>query len=116
MGGMLEIFLKMNERTSRLDQPLKEIVVDSVAVEPKVFHYIVRFVIALLVPAPKISAIKRIPGHLARKIGIVAREIADELRNSFAFVHEAFNFNMPQMMGKPTFPEGPDNIRRRSDE
>ena len=82
----------------------------------KVFQDIVSFVVALLVPTPEISAIKRIPGHLTRKIGVVALEITDELRNSFAFVHEASNFSMPQMMGKPTFPEGPDNIRRRSQE
>jgi archaellum component FlaG (FlaF/FlaG flagellin family) len=77
------------------------------------FQHVVRFVVALVVPASKISAIKRMARNLAGKIRVVALQVANELRNSFAFVHEAFNLTMPQMMGKPTFPEGPDNIRRR---
>ena len=75
-----------------------------------------RFIVALLVPAAKISAIKCVLRNLTGKTGIVTFEIPNELRNSFAFAHEAFNFGMPQMMGKPTFPEGPDNIRRRRQE
>ena len=58
------------------------------------------FVVALLIPTAKISAIKRMFRDLARKAGIVAFEVANKLRNSFAFVHEAFNFSMPDMMGK----------------
>ena len=80
------------------------------------FEHIMRFVVALLVPAAKISAIKRMLRDLTRKIRVVAFEVANELRNSFAFAHEALNFTTPQMMGKPTFPEGPDDNRRRSQE
>jgi hypothetical protein len=116
MGRMFEIFLKMHERARGLNQSFEEIVVVTVRVEPKMFEHIVSFVVALVVPASKVSAIKRMLGHFAGKFGIVAFQVSNELRNSFAFAHEGLNFSMPQMMGKPTFPEGPDNIRRRSQE
>jgi len=116
MGRVFEIFLEMHERARCLDQSLKKIIVVSVGVEPKMFEHIVSFVVTLIVPASKVSAIKRMFCYFAGKFSIVARQIANELRNSFAFVHEGFNFSMPQMMGKPTFPEGPENIRRRSQE
>lgn len=116
MFRMLEIFLEMNESARSLDQPLEEIVVVAVPVEPKVLEHIVSFVVALIVPAPKISAVERMLRHLAGKFGVVAFQVANELRNSFAFAHEGLNFSMPQMMGKPTFPEGPDRIRRHSQE
>jgi len=108
---MLEIFLEMNERACGLDQSLEKIIVAAVGVEPNLFQNIVGFVISLLVPAAKISAIKGMIRDLAGKIGVVAFEVAHELRNSFAFVHEAFNFSMPPMMGKPTFLEGIANLR-----
>jgi len=77
----------------------------------------VRFVIMLIVPTSKIRAIERMLRNLAGEIGIGACfEATHELRNSFAFAHEGLNFIMPQMMGKPTFLEGPDNVRRRSQE
>jgi len=75
-----------------------------------------RFVVALLVPASKVGAVKGILCGFAGKTGIAPFQVAHELRNSFAFAHEALNFSMPQMMGKPTFPEGPDNIRRSAQE
>jgi hypothetical protein len=65
----------------------------------------------LFVPAAKISAIERMVRHLTGEIGVIAFEVADELRNSFAFVHEPLNFTMPKMMGKPTFLEGTDILR-----
>ena len=106
----------MNERARGLDQSLEKIVVGSVGIEPEMLQHVVRFVVSLIVPTPKIGAIERMFRDLAGKIGILAFEVPHELRNSFAFAHEALNFSMPQMMGKPTFPEGPDNIRRRSQE
>jgi len=76
----------------------------------------VGFIVTLLVPAAKIGAIKGMVCDLSGKIGVVAFEAAHELRNSFAFVHEAFNFNMPPMMGKPTFLEGTANLRCHNQE
>ena len=115
MGRMLEILLQMNERSRGLDQSLEKVVVAGVAVEPKVLQHVMSFVVALIVPAAKVSAIERIHRDFAGKSRSLALQVTDELRNSFAFVHEALNFNMPQMMGKLTFPEG-DNIQRRSQE
>ena len=116
---LLEIFLEMNERTCRLDQSFKKIIIIAVGVEPNLFKDIVRFVVTLFVPASKISAIKRMIRDLTRKGRLrrsgcgdgVASEVAHKPRNSFAFVHEAFNFTMPLMMGKPTFPEGNASFR-----
>ena len=100
VGGMLEVFLQMHKRAGRLDQPLEKIIVCGVGVQPEMFEHIMRFIVALLVPAAKISAIKWVLRNLPGKIGIITFEIPDELRNSFAFVHETLNFSMPQMMGK----------------
>ena len=108
---LLVIFLKMNEPAGSLDQSLEKIIVVALGVEPNLFHNIVGFVVTLLVPAPKISAIERMIRDFAGKTGFLAFEPAHEPRNSFAFVHEAFNFTMPPMMGKPTFPEGNANLR-----
>jgi hypothetical protein len=55
-------------------------------------------------------------GPVAEKIDIVAFELAHEARNPLAFAHEGLNFVMPQMMGKPTFPEGHESVRDRSQE
>jgi hypothetical protein len=116
MRWVLEIFLEMNECTRGLDQSFEKNVVVGVGIEPKLFQDVVRFVITLLVPTAKIGAIERMIRYFAREIGVSALEAADELRNPFAFVHEAFNFTMPPMMGKPTFPEGTEIVRCQEQE
>ena len=116
VGRVFEIFLQMDKRPRRLDQSLEKIIVLGVGVQPEMLEHVMRFVVALLIPAAKVSAIKRVLCDLAGKVRVVTFEVANELRNSFAFVHEGFNFSMPQMMGKPTFPEGPDDFRRWSQE
>lgn len=108
---LLEVSLEMNERARRLDQSFEKIIIAGSGIEPNLFEDIMRFVVTLVVPASKISAIKGMIRDLARKIGVGAFELAHELRNSFAFVHETFNFTMPPMMGKPTFLEGTANFR-----
>jgi len=113
---VLEIFLEMNVRSRSLDQSLEKVIVVGVGVEPEMFEHIVSLIVTLVIPAAKVGAIKWVLGDLTRKIGSVTLEVANESGNSFAFGHEALNFTMPQMMGKPTFPEGPDKIRRRSQE
>lgn len=111
MRWMFEIFLQMDKCARGLDQPLKKIVVGCVGSEPEMLQDIVRFVVTLFVPAAKISAVERVVRYLTGEIGVIAFEVADELRNSFAFVHEPLNFTMPKMMGKPTFLEGTDILR-----
>ena len=111
---MFEILLEMNERARRLNQALEKIVVGGVAIQPDLFKDVVSLVVTLIVPAAKVGAIKWMLRDLAGEIRVVAFEVPDELRNSFAFVHEASNFCMPHMMGKSTFPEGV--ILRRNQE
>ena len=113
---VFEILLEMDKSARRLNQSFEEIVVFGVAIQPKLFQHIVRFVVTLLVPAAKKCAIERMIRHVAGKIDIVAFQVAYEPRNPLAFAHEGLNFIMPQMIGKPTFPEGHESVRDRSQE
>ena len=112
---MLEIFLKMNESTRRLDEALEKIVVP-IGIEPKLFEHIMGFVIMLLVPALKKCAIKWMLGDAGLFwIDRLNIQLRHESRNPLAFVHEGLNLVVPQMMGKlarSTFPEGPENSPR----
>ena len=113
---VFEVLLEMDESARGLNQSFEEIVVLGVAIQPKLFQHIVRFVVTLLVPAAKKPAIKWMGRYVAGRIDLVAFELADKLRNPLAFTHGGLNFIVPQMMGKPTFPEGHDSIRDRSQE
>ena len=113
---VFEILLEMDESARRLNQSFEEIVLLGVAIQPKLFQHIVRFVVTLLVPAAKKRAIKWMGHYVAGRIDLVAFELADKLRNPLAFAHGGLNFIMPQMMGKPTFPEGHESVRDRGQE
>ena len=110
---VFEVLLEMDESACRLNQSFEEIVVLGVAIQPKLFQHIVRFVVTLLVPAAKKRTIKWMGRYIAGRIDLVAFELADKLRNPLAFAHGGLNFSMPQMMGKPTFPEGHESSPRR---
>ena len=110
---VFEILLEMDESARRLNQSFEEIVVFGVAIQPKLFQHVVRFIVTLLVPAAKKRAVKWMGRYVAGRIDLVALELADKLRNPLAFAHGGLNFIMPQMMGKPTFPEGHENSPRR---
>ena len=110
---VFEVLLEMDESARRLNQSFEEIVVLGVAIQPKLFQHIVRFVVTLLVPAAKKRAIKWMGRYVAGRIDLVAFKLADKLRNPLAFAHGGLNFIMPQMMGKPTFPEGYESSPRR---
>ena len=110
---VFEVLLEMDESARRLNQSFEEIVVLGVAIQPKLFQHIVRFVVTLLVPAAKKPAIKWMGRYVAGRIDLVAFKLADKLRNPLAFAHGGLNFIMPQMMGKPTFPEGHESSPRR---
>src|SRR5438046_953525 len=113
---VFEVLLEMDESARRLHQSFEETVVLGVAIQPKLFQHIVRFVVTLLVPAAKKRAIKWMGRYVAGRIDLVAFELADKLRNPLAFAHGGLNFSMPQMMGKPTFPEGHESVRDRGQE
>ena len=110
---VFEIFLQMDKRARSLNQSFEKIIIVAVAIEPNLLQDIVRFVVTLIVPATKKRAIKGVVRYVARKIDIVAFEPAHKLRNPLAFAHGGLNFIVPQMMGKPTFPEGHDSSPRR---
>ena len=110
---VFEVLSEMDESARGLNQSFEEIVVLGVAIQPKLFQHIVRFVVTLLVPAAKKPAIKWMGRYVAGRIDLVAFELADKLRNPLAFTHGGLNFIVPQMMGKPTFPEGHDSSPRR---
>lgn len=110
---VFEIFLQMDERARSLNQSFEKIVVVAIAIEPNLLQNVVRLVVTLFVPAAKKGAIKRMVRHVARRIDIFAFELAHKLRNPLAFAHGGLNFIVPQMMGKPTFPEGHDSSPRR---
>jgi len=110
---VFKVLLEMDESARRLNQSFEEIVVLGVAIQPKLFQHIVRFVVTLLVPAAKKRAIKWMGRYVAGRIDLVAFKLADKLRNPLAFAHGGLNFIMPQMMGKPTFPEGHESSPRR---
>ena len=113
MRWMLEIFLKMHKSTGGLNQSFEKITVVGVAIEPKLFQHVVRFIVTLLVPAAKKRAVKWMGRYVAGRIDLAAFELTDKLRNPLAFAHGGLNFSMPQMMGKPTFPEGHESSPRR---
>jgi hypothetical protein len=91
MRGMLKILFQMNKRTGRLNQPLEKIVISRVFVEPDLFKDVVRFVIALLVPALEVGLIKGMIHHLRiGRICVCPNQFRYEARNPLAFVHEEF--------------------------
>ena len=110
---VFEIFLQMHERARSLNQSFKKIIIVGVAIEPNLLQNVVRLVVTLLVPAAKKPAIKWMGRYVAGRIDLAAFELADKLRNPLAFAHGGLNFIMPQMMGKPTFPEGHESSPRR---
>src|SRR5437588_1184443 len=110
---VFEVLLEMDESARRLNQSFEEIIVLGVAIQPKLFQHIVRFVVTLLVPAAKKRAIKWMGRYVAGRIDLVAFGLADKLRNPLAFAHGGLSFIMPQLMGNPTFGEGCESSPRR---
>src|SRR5437879_13713824 len=69
---VFKVLLEMDESARRLNQSFEEIVVLGVAIQPKLFQHIVRFVVTLLVPAAKKRAIKWMGRYVAGRIDLVA--------------------------------------------
>src|SRR5438876_11078410 len=110
---VFEVLLEMDESARRLNQSFEEIVVLGVAIQPKLFQHIVRFVVTLLVPATKTRRIKWLGRYVAGRIDLVAFKLADKLRNPPSFAHGRLNLIMPQMIGKRGLPEGHESSPRR---
>jgi len=103
----------MHKGAGGLDQSFEKIIVVAIAVKPNLLQDVVRFVVALVIPTAKVGTVKWMVLDLTGRIDVVALELAHKLRNPLAFAHEGLNFSVPQMMGKPTFPEGHDSSPRR---
>jgi len=98
---MFEPFLQMNEGAGRLDQALEKIRVARVRFQPKLLENIVRFIVMLLVPAPKKTAIKWVRCNIGLgRIDIVPAQLRHKSRNPLAFVHEELNLQAALMMSK----------------
>jgi hypothetical protein len=98
---MFEPLLQMNEGAGRLDQALKKIRVAGIRVQPELLENIVRFIVMLLVPAPKKGAIKRVLCDIRLGwIDLVRAQLRHKSRNPLAFVHEELNLQVALMMSK----------------
>jgi hypothetical protein len=103
MSWMLEIFLQMDKSASALNEAFEEIVVARFGVEPNLFEHIVRFVVTLLVPTLKKSAVIRmIRNHGGPALAFTPSQLADQLRNPLAFAHEELTLVAAQAMSKPS--------------
>jgi hypothetical protein len=101
VGRMFESFLQMNEGAGCLDQALKKNGVAGVCFQPKLLENIVRFIVMLLVPAPKKGAIKRMLCDIRLGwIDLVRAQLRHKSRNPLAFVHEELNLQVALMMSK----------------
>ena len=82
-------FLKMNKGTGGLDQSLEEVRIARIGFQPKLLENVVRFVVALFVPAMKKRTIKWMLCHIGlASIHISTGQLGHEPRNPLAFTHE----------------------------
>ena len=98
---MFELLLQMNEGAGRLDQALKKTGVTGIGFQPELLENIVGFIVILLVPAPKKSAIKWVLCDIGLGwIDLVYAQLRHKSRNPLAFVHEELNLQVALMMSK----------------
>ena len=89
---LLEIFLEMNESARGLNEAFEKIVVLCIRVQPELLENIMRFIVALLVPAPKKSAIKWVLRDIGLGwIDLLRAQLRHQSRNPLAFIHEGLN-------------------------
>lgn len=101
MRRMFEPLLQMNEGAGRLDQALKKIGVAGIRFQPELLENIVRFIVMLLVPAPKKSEIKGVLCDIGIGcIDLVCAQLRYKSRNPLAFVHQQLNLQVALMMSK----------------
>ena len=99
---MFEPLLQMNEGAGRLDQALEKSRVAGIRFQPELLENIMRFIVMLLVPAPKKSAIKWVLCDIGlSQIDLVCAQLSHKSRNPLAFVHEEFNLQVALIMSKP---------------
>jgi hypothetical protein len=100
VGRPRMLFLQMDEPASGLDEALEIIRVLRFRPQPKMLEYIVRFVVALLIPATKKAEVTGMLRDFAsRFIRRRAAQLFDQPGNSLAFVHRKINFVSAEMTG-----------------
>ena len=94
------LFLQMHEAAGCLDHSLEKIRILRFRLQPEMLEDVVRFVIALLVPAAEETEVAWMPGNLARRLfRRRAAQLLHESGNSLAFVHEEFSLVSAEMTG-----------------
>ena len=96
--GML--FLQMHKPARGLDEPLEVVCVLRFRLQPEMLEHIVRFVIALLVPATKeadvAGMLRDLGRHVRRRRGA---QFFHQPGNSLAFVHGKLSLGSAEMTG-----------------
>lgn len=100
MRRPLELFLQMHETAGCLDEPFEIIGVRGFRAQPEMLEHVVRFVIALLVPAKKEAGvagmIRNFSTHAPRWR---AAQLLDQPGNSLVFVHGTLSLVSAEMTG-----------------
>ena len=95
-----ELLLQMHEAARCLDEPLKIICVLRLRAQPEMLEHVVRFVVALLVPATKEAGVA---GMLRNFPALTARgraaQLFDQPGNSLVFIHGTLNLVFAEMTG-----------------
>ena len=94
------LFLQMDEPACRLDQPFEIIRILRFCPQPEVLEHIVRFVIALLIPATEKTDVAWMPGNFGRRLlRRRAAQLFYQSGNSLAFVHGKLSLVSAEMTG-----------------
>ncbi len=97
------LFLQMHEPACGLDQTLEIIRVFRFCPQPKMLEHVVRFVVALLIPAAEKTDVTGVLRDLVgRACGRAAAQLLDQLGNSLAFIHGTLSFVSAVMTGNRT--------------
>ena len=100
MLGPLVLLLQVDEPAGRLDEPFEIVRVLRFRPQPEMLEDVVRFVIALLIPAPKEAEVTRMRGDVVtRALRRLTVQLLEEPGNSLAFVHEKLNLVSAEMTG-----------------
>jgi hypothetical protein len=96
----LKLLLQMDEAAGRLDQAFEIVRVLIFRAQPEVFEHVVRFVVALRIPAKKEAGVARMLRNFpVRTPRGRAAQLLDEPGNSLVFVHGEFSLVSAEMTG-----------------
>ena len=94
------LLLQMDETAGRLDEPLEIICVLRFRPQPEMLEDVVRFVVALFIPATKKAKVTgMLRDFVGRFISRGAAQLFHQPGNSLAFVHGTLSFGSAEMTG-----------------